>query len=48
MQIKTFFTRTPLINIFVFGLGFLLLIAHIFKKQKNMEANKEAAAQLLR
>ena len=35
MQIKTFFTRTPLINIFVFGLGFLLLIAHIFKRQKN-------------
>lgn len=32
MQIKTFFTRTPLINILVFGLGFLLLFAHMFKK----------------
>tara|TARA_B100000674_G_scaffold404419_1_gene350805 strand:+ start:21 stop:941 length:921 start_codon:yes stop_codon:yes gene_type:complete len=35
MQIKTFFTRTPLINILVFGLGFLLLIAHIFKKRET-------------
>lgn len=32
MQVKTLFTRTPLINILVFGLGFLLLIAHMFKK----------------
>ena len=36
MQIKTFFMRTPLINILVFGLGFLLLIAHMFKKIIHM------------
>ena len=34
MQFKTFLTRTPLINILVFGLGFLLLITHIFKKKR--------------
>ena len=39
MRLFTFLNRTPLINILVFGLGFLLIIMHIFKnKTKHVES----------
>ena len=37
MKFITILKRTPLINILLVGIGFLLVILHIFKKQKRIE-----------
>ena len=37
MKFITILKRTPFINILLVGIGFLLVILHIFKKQKQVE-----------
>ena len=37
MKFTTILKKTPLTNILLVGVGFLLVILHIFKKQKHVE-----------
>lgn len=38
MQVKTFFKKLPFINFLVILLGLFLIVLHVFKKNKNIEA----------
>ncbi len=38
MQVKTFFKKPPFINFLVILLGIFLIVLHVFKKNKNIEA----------